>query len=109
MRGRHLGVSTNERAPAAQHERRREHPAQAEAGGGRRERAPRGLGLEHHLPATLRAQAIGQLDALTQGQAVMSATDQMFLITSVVFVVAAAVVWLAPKPTAPVPMGGGGH
>ena len=55
------------------------------------------------------AQAIGQLDALTQGQAVMSATDQMFLITSVVFVVAAAVVWLAPKPTAPVPMGGGGH
>ena len=55
------------------------------------------------------AQAISQLDAITQGQAVMSATDQMFLITSVVFVVAAAVVWLAPKPTAPVPMDASGH
>jgi DHA2 family multidrug resistance protein len=54
-------------------------------------------------------QALGQLDALTQSQAVMAATDQMFLLTGVVFVVAAAVVWLAPKQTAPAPMGGGGH
>ncbi len=54
-------------------------------------------------------QAISQLDFLTQSQAVMSATDQMFLVTGVVFVIAAAVVWLAPKPTAPVPPGAGGH
>ena len=54
-------------------------------------------------------QALGQLDFMTQGQAVMRATDQMFLITAVVFVVAAAVVWLAPKQTGPMQMGGGGH
>jgi len=60
------------------------------------------LGMTHD-------QALSQLDGLTTGQAVMRSTDQMFLITSVVFVVAAAVVWLAPKQTAPMAPGAGGH
>jgi DHA2 family multidrug resistance protein len=54
-------------------------------------------------------QALSQIDQLTQSQAVMLATDHMFLLTSVVFVVAAAAVWFSPKPR---PMAGpmaGGH
>jgi DHA2 family multidrug resistance protein len=42
-------------------------------------------------------QALSQLDSLVQSQAVMAATDQMFVITSLVFVVAAAVMWITPK------------
>ena len=45
-------------------------------------------------------QALYQLEQITQGQAVMVATDQMFMITTVVFLVAAAAVWLSPKPEA---------
>ncbi len=44
------------------------------------------------------AQALTQLDSLVQNQAVMVATDQMFLLMTVVFVLAAVVVWIAPKP-----------
>ncbi len=56
------------------------------------------------------AQALAQLEALTQSQAVMLATDQMFWIMSAAFLLAACIVWLAPKPrifagAAP----GGGH
>jgi DHA2 family multidrug resistance protein len=43
-------------------------------------------------------QSLAQLDSLTQGQAVMAGTDQMFMYTTLAFVVAAVVVWLAPKP-----------
>jgi DHA2 family multidrug resistance protein len=43
-------------------------------------------------------QALSQLDNLTQSQAVMTATDQMFMYTTVIFVIAAGVVWLGPKP-----------
>ncbi len=46
------------------------------------------------------AQALNQLDNITQTQSVMVATDQMFLLTTVVFAIAAAVVWLSPKPRA---------
>ncbi len=55
------------------------------------------------------AQALSQIDAITQSQAVMLATDQMFLITTVAFVIAATVVWLGPKPQifAGQPAGGG--
>jgi DHA2 family multidrug resistance protein len=54
------------------------------------------------------AQALAQLDNLTQSQAVMLATDQMFTIMTVGFLVAACVVWLAPKPSLfGRPMGGG--
>ena len=42
-------------------------------------------------------QALGQLDTLVQGQSVMLATDQVFLATSVIFVLVAALIWLAPK------------
>ena len=58
-----------------------------------------------------RDQALGQLDLLTQSQAVMLATDEMFRITAVVFVIAALFIWLAPKPPKGPggPMGGGGH
>lgn len=55
-------------------------------------------------------QALTQLDNLTQGQAVMLATDQLYLIMTVCFLAAACVVWLAPKPSLfTSPMGGGGH
>jgi DHA2 family multidrug resistance protein len=43
-------------------------------------------------------QALSQVDAMTQSQSIMMATDQMFLITSVVFVLAASAVWIAPRP-----------
>jgi DHA2 family multidrug resistance protein len=54
-------------------------------------------------------QAVRQLDNLTQNQAVMLATDHLLLITAVVFVIAAMVVWIAPKPQAGMVQGGGGH
>ena len=54
------------------------------------------------------AQALAQLENVTQSQAVMLATDQMFWIITVAFLVAACVVWLAPKPRIfSGPMGGG--
>jgi len=43
------------------------------------------------------AQALSQLDGLTQSQAVMTATDQMFMYTTVAFVIAAAVVVVIKK------------
>jgi MFS transporter, DHA2 family, multidrug resistance protein len=55
-------------------------------------------------------QALNQIEGLIQGQAVMLATDQMFLIMAIAFVFAACVVWLAPKPNLIAgPGGGGGH
>jgi DHA2 family multidrug resistance protein len=56
------------------------------------------------------AQALDQIDQITQGQAVMLSTDHMFLITVVIFLVAAAAVWMSPKPVAPkAPPIVGGH
>jgi DHA2 family multidrug resistance protein len=43
-------------------------------------------------------QALAQIEGMTQNQAVMLATDQMFLIMTVAFAFAACVVWLSPKP-----------
>ena len=54
-------------------------------------------------------QALNQLDEMTQTQSVMVATDQMFLLTAVVFVIAAAAVWLSPKPRALDAPALGGH
>jgi len=55
-------------------------------------------------------QALNQIEGITQGQAVMLATDQMFVIMAIAFVFAASVVWLAPKPNLfSGPGGGGGH
>ena len=70
---------------------------------------PGGLIAKLHAAGRTSAQALAQIDAITQGQAVMLATNQMFLITSVVFVIAAAVMWLAPKPVMSGPPVMGGH
>jgi DHA2 family multidrug resistance protein len=54
-------------------------------------------------------QALAQIEGLTQSQAVMLATDQMFLVMTAAFAAAACVVWLAPKPhifASPAPAGG---
>ena len=55
------------------------------------------------------AQALGQIDNIAQSQAVMLATDQMFFLTSLAFVVAAMAVWLSPKPNIAGMSMGGGH
>jgi DHA2 family multidrug resistance protein len=56
------------------------------------------------------AQALGQLDAITQNQAVMLATDQMFYGMTLIFLLAACVVWLAPQPKLfASPLSAGGH
>jgi len=52
------------------------------------------------------AQAVGQIDNLTTSQSVMLSTDHMFVLTSLVFVVAAMAVWASPKPNI-AGMGGG--
>jgi DHA2 family multidrug resistance protein len=44
------------------------------------------------------AQALAQIDNMTQGQAVMLAADQMFVLMTISFLIAACVVWLAPQP-----------
>ncbi|MGH7024092.1 MAG: DHA2 family efflux MFS transporter permease subunit [Caulobacteraceae bacterium] len=54
-------------------------------------------------------QALAGLDNLVQGQAVMVSTDHIFLISALMFVFGACVVWLAPRPSAPVAAGAGGH
>jgi len=43
-------------------------------------------------------QAIGQVDRLVQVQATMAATNQLFFIMTFLFLFAASIVWLAPKP-----------
>lgn len=74
------------------------------------------VGRLHDLSGTVGAltgrglssgQATGQVDRLVQVQSVMLATNQMFIATFVIFLLAAAAVWLAPKPRlAGMPMGG---
>jgi len=54
-------------------------------------------------------QALRQLDALVQTQALMLATDRVFLITSFVFVLAGAAIWIAPRPRRAPAAAGGGH
>jgi MFS transporter, DHA2 family, multidrug resistance protein len=61
------------------------------------------MGLNH-------AQALAQLDNMTQSQAVMLAADQMFFLMTLVFLFAACVVWISPQPKIfGAPGGGGGH
>jgi DHA2 family multidrug resistance protein len=52
-------------------------------------------------------QALRQLDNTVQTQAVMLATNRVFMVLSVVFILAAMSIWLAPKPTAPISAEGG--
>lgn len=43
-------------------------------------------------------QVRGSIDWLVQGQSVMVATNHIFMVIAVIFVVAAMIIWLAPKP-----------
>jgi DHA2 family multidrug resistance protein len=54
-------------------------------------------------------QATGTIDRLLQQQAVMLATDRMFIITVAIFALAAATIWIAPRPTRSPGTGGGEH
>jgi DHA2 family multidrug resistance protein len=44
-------------------------------------------------------QALGQVERLVQVQATMLATNQLFLIGAFLFLLAASIAWLAPRPT----------
>jgi len=54
--------------------------------------------LDPAQAAMQQASANGTLDMLVQGQAVMLATNQLFMILAVILIIAAASIWLAPKP-----------
>jgi len=45
-------------------------------------------------------QALAQVDNMVQSQAVMLATDHVFMVTALVFLAGATAVWIAPKPKA---------
>ena len=49
------------------------------------------------------------IDYLVASQSVMLATNQLMMEIGAVFIVAAAVIWLAPKPLRVVEPGAGGH
>lgn len=49
------------------------------------------------------------IDYLVTSQSVMLATNQMMTIIGVAFLIAASVIWLAPKPSRVVEAGAGGH
>ena len=54
-------------------------------------------------------QALRQLEGLVQSQAVMIATNHMFQVIALVMAIAAASIWLAPKPKPVDPMAAAGH
>ena len=54
-------------------------------------------------------QALHQLDRIVQNQAVMTATNHIFMVTCAVMVVSVGAIWLAPRPQGRAPAGGGGH
>jgi DHA2 family multidrug resistance protein len=54
-------------------------------------------------------QALRQLDAMVQTQAVMLATDRVFFVTSFVFLLAAGCIWIAPLGKRLAAPAGGGH
>ena len=56
------------------------------------------------------ADAVNQtIDYLITNQAVMLATNQLMTVIGVAFLIAASVIWLAPRPTRVVEPGAGGH
>ena len=60
--------------------------------------------------AGMAADAVNQaIDYLITSQAVMLATNQLMTVIGVAFLVAASVIWLAPKPTRVIEPGTGGH
>jgi DHA2 family multidrug resistance protein len=56
-------------------------------------------------PSMNSAAALGTVNDLVGGQAVMLATNQLFLACSIVFAIAAALVWITPRPTRAVDTG----
>jgi MFS transporter, DHA2 family, multidrug resistance protein len=54
---------------------------------------------------TTAGQSLAQLDQLVQTQAVMLATSRVFFVTAFVFLLAAAVVWIAPRARSAPPPG----
>jgi DHA2 family multidrug resistance protein len=54
-------------------------------------------------------QATGQIDHIVQVQATMLATNQLFFIMTFLFLFAASIAWLAPKPKRGGAAPGGGH
>ena len=52
-------------------------------------------------------QAVSFLDQMVQSQALMLSTNHVFLVVSILMVVSAGAIWLAPKPKmgAPAPSG----
>jgi DHA2 family multidrug resistance protein len=55
------------------------------------------------------AQALNQLDSMVQSQAVMLATDHMYMILAAIIGVVAIGVWLSPKPKGPTALPSAGH
>ena len=55
------------------------------------------------------AQTLRQLDGLIQGESVMLATDQLFLVLGVLMVLAAFSIWLTPKPQISAEAAASGH
>jgi DHA2 family multidrug resistance protein len=71
-------------------------------------------GAQSMLDTLMRAgasagQALRQLDAMVQTQAVMLATDRVFFVTSFVFLLAAACIWVAPLGKRQGAPAAGGH
>jgi DHA2 family multidrug resistance protein len=54
-------------------------------------------------------QALSMLDSLVQSQAVMVATNHVFMIISILMTISIAAIWLAPKPEGPVAGAAGMH
>lgn len=49
------------------------------------------------------------IDGLIKSESVMLATNQIFSVVAIVFIVAASVIWRAPKPARAVDPSAGGH
>lgn len=63
--------------------------------------------LEH---SGMAADAVNQaIDYMVTSQSVMLATNQMMLLIGCAFIIAASVIWIAPKPSRVVEPGAGGH
>lgn len=73
--------------------------------------ADRGGQTIHALEASgmSHQQALVSLDHMVEGQAVTIATNQVMALVVVAFAVAAAIIWLAPKPKRAVSMAEAGH
>ena len=69
------------------------------------------LSLRHLLERSdMAVDTVNQvIDYLITNQSVMLATNQMIAAIAIAFIIAASVIWLAPKPKRIVERSGGGH